>query len=562
MAVLTGATILSASHSYGSRVTTDLDDLTAEWSPTHSALIGGSGYGTLTDVNAAANGRSLTGYKARSYVDDFYYRIHIIPGRIDVGSLIGDSVRNITLWNAHFSVKSYTGLTATGTDGITFTPPVAPPYNFAALEEQVFQFTIRIDGPPTIGARYTWAVGGEYVDLQIVGERTVPFAFPPDWSTSVTERLSFLTDVMVSRDGSEQRVALRSKPRRSFEYRFNAFGREWVRLQNALWGWHRYAFSTPIWTDVSELEADAPAGSSSLQLDTSNRGFAVGGQALIYSDANLFEVVSISGVTSSTVTLERETQKAWSRLSRVYPAAISHLPNSVPVQKLTDNVVTGAVTLNLDPVRTDPRLPVVAAAVTHDGYEVMLREPNWSAELDNSSEQDFGLLDNQTGATNYVVTQSFARTMRGMRWLLEGRAEIDDFRALLRRLNGRQKAVYIPTFSTDMTLLDAASSGASVIKVDCPKLAAFVGVNEAYRHIVIEMTTGILGYYQITSLTEDDDGAQLVGLSPSLSTSIVPGNVRRISFMPLFRLASDDVVINWITNTVATCEATFTLVTE
>lgn len=561
MPVLTGATLLSPNYSYGSRATSDIDVLDTRWNPAQS-LVGSAPAGSLSRVMATAAPRALAGYKCTSYLDDFYYRIHVVPASIDVGFLLGEDVRNVTVWNAHFTVKTYSAFSATGSEGIGVTPPVSPPYNFSALQEQVFLFNVTVEGPPQISAVYTWVIGGETVQLRIVGERTVPFSFEPDWADAVTETLAWRTDVIEARDGSEQRIALRSKPRRSFEYRFQAVGRDWFRLQNTLWGWHRYSFALPLWTDKSNLTADAGEGALALFLDTTSRGFTAGGQAIVTAGPGDYEVVAISAVTSSTVSLVRPLRRAWAALTTVYPVAIGHLPGNVPVAKLTDNVAQGALTMNLDPVRTDPRLPTAAAAVTHNGYEVVLQEPNWVGELDNSSEQDFGILDNDIGPRSYQVTQTFARTVRGYRWLLGSRTEIDTFRALLKRLNGRQKAVYIPTFAADMVLLENLLSGGTSMRVDSPKLASFIGVKRAYQRVMIEMTNGTRYYHSIINVSEDLDGSQIVGLSPSAATLIVPANVRRICFMPLFRLDSDEVVLTWQTDSVATVEASFRLVTE
>lgn len=43
---------------------------------------------------------------------------------------------------------------------------------------------------------------------------------PPDWSSPVIERLTWLTDVLTAHNQSEQRRGLRGRPVRSFEYSF------------------------------------------------------------------------------------------------------------------------------------------------------------------------------------------------------------------------------------------------------------------------------------------------------------------------------------------------------
>ena len=56
-----------------------------------------------------------------TFLDDFYYRIHIRPGVIVLGNLLSAQVRTVEVWSGYFDPKLLSSLSIVGTDGIMFT---------------------------------------------------------------------------------------------------------------------------------------------------------------------------------------------------------------------------------------------------------------------------------------------------------------------------------------------------------------------------------------------------------------------------------------------------------
>ena len=57
-----------------------------------------------------SDGRDVVGGKILDYVDDFYYRFHLIPWSIDFGYIITTVTEYFTLWNAYFVSKVCTAI--------------------------------------------------------------------------------------------------------------------------------------------------------------------------------------------------------------------------------------------------------------------------------------------------------------------------------------------------------------------------------------------------------------------------------------------------------------------
>nr|WP_253767514.1 hypothetical protein [Pseudomonas aeruginosa] len=171
-------------------------------------------------------------------VENFYNRIWLIPGRLDLGNVVSVQERPVSVWNAHFTPRTLSQIDREDADGISLAGQPSPPLPFAALQERIWTVAVSTDGPPVVDARIVWQLQDEQpLILVITGNRITAWPFAPDWADGVQESLEWLTELLTSTSGVEQRRSLRLSPRRSFEAEFYAEGRERVLLDLSLAGW-------------------------------------------------------------------------------------------------------------------------------------------------------------------------------------------------------------------------------------------------------------------------------------------------------------------------------------
>jgi hypothetical protein len=257
-----------------------------------------------THYPVEANGRTQDGYLSTCYFDDYYYRIHIAPPRLDLGNIVSTLTERIHVWNAWLTPQTLESIEGEE-EGLSIVPVdgQAPPTTYSATEERAFDVTVTPQGVSRIDAALTF-IWDNLPDaiLIIVGDRAIIWAFPPDWTEPIEERLSFLTDILTSRSGLEQRRALRISPRRSFNARFIVEGDNRSALDFMLASGSANAWSLPIWPDVQFLAHDLASGSDFIACATANKDFVAGGMALLIP-ANLeakapllSEAVEIAGL--------------------------------------------------------------------------------------------------------------------------------------------------------------------------------------------------------------------------------------------------------------------------
>ncbi|MBN5101468.1 hypothetical protein JY461_11910, partial [Stenotrophomonas maltophilia] len=107
-----------------------------------------------------------SGPQQRTSFDDWYYRIHVLPLRIDLGNLVTNQVRYVQVWNAYLQQQTLASVTLENGEGVELVGPGAPPLAFSALQLRRWQLSVTTEGPPVIAASLSY-------DFVALGRRTV-----------------------------------------------------------------------------------------------------------------------------------------------------------------------------------------------------------------------------------------------------------------------------------------------------------------------------------------------------------------------------------------------------
>lgn len=561
MAVLTGYLLLDYTFPDSNpAITNDFNLYALPIWPSTSASASVINFATVTtNYPISTQQLTLTGWRVPTFFDDFYNRIHLRPLNLALGNVVGDQSRPIVLWNAYLIAKTLNSVSFPVLTGTTLIEPVATPYAIQPLMELTYLVNVSANGPPNIDTTIVWLIPGETVEADVTGTRLVAWPFAPNWSQPMSETLDWLTDVIVAYNGDEQRRVIRSKPRCMFEYTSSLTNKNSSICANLLWGNQNRAWGLPLWFDRSTLTSIASASSYSIATITANKNFVVGGYAILITDTMTYEVVEIVSVTSSSITVVSPLTATWAAGTNIYPLVVAKMPTSVTSRKLTDSVTEIAVTFNADPVLTIPHLPLGTAPTSYNEYEVVLKKPNWAEPLDFTNEFEYAEVDYQTGGTDVFATTDYAKVARRFSWLLRDRTEIIDFRKLLGRLKGRAKPVYIPTWLEDFELYAPVTSTSSTeLRVVTNEFYRMVSVDPALNTIMMMVNNSPV-FKTIQSVTLASGYTSIV-FTTAIGITISSANLQRICLMHLCRFTTDRVTINYLSDSVATVDASFTLV--
>jgi hypothetical protein len=491
--------------------------------------------------------------------DDFFDRIHVEPQVLNLGNVSSVQQRAVRVWNAYRArALTLTDAALSGGEGIILTAPGAPPLPFAPMSERTWQIAVGTDGPPVISATLSFRFDGfDAIPVVITGQRIVAWAFAPDWSRGVLERLAWKTDILTSPTQVEQRRGLRSAPRRSFEATMILDGRERVLLDLQVFGWGGRTWALPIWPDVQWLSSEHALGVRVIACDPRHRDFRVGGLVQLRGktafDVEVAEVESIGG---ASITLRHPTTKPWPRSTRLYPVRTARLAEPPKVTRLTDQAAS--ISARFDVVEACD-WPVVSDAPMYRGYPVLAQRPDETESLSNGWQRALLTLDNEFGRPFVLDPADWAAPTQSHQWRMRGRAERAAVRSWLYTLRGRQRAAWRPTHADDLTLVANLANTATALDVANVGLARFAGLRPGRRDVRIELRGGQAFHRRITAAVTLDDDVERLTIDAALGVDMRPRDVQRISFLVLSRGDSDAAEIEHHTDSDGAADASIVL---
>lgn len=542
---------------YNPNISYDFKSFIGEtWFPYHNSIISRIPVSILTThYPVEANGREIQFFKTPSYFDDYYNRIHIAPSTLELGNVASEQVSTVNVWNAYLVSKTLQNIDGQQ-EGLNVSGQATAPLPFTALQERTWNINILPDGPSTIDINLVWQFGTDQAVLHITGTRIVVFSWLVDWSKPVSESLQWLTDILQSTTGYEQRRSLRLTPRINYQAEFLIYDAERQYFDLAMIGWGAKTFALPVWNQQQWLKTAHNIGALILYCDTTHRNFRANRLAILRGQTAFEnETVEIETVLADRLILKRPLQKSWVKGTCLSPAVTAQLSNPPNLIKRTDRMMRTSVALTVtEAVDHSELLP----ATMYRNYPVLEEKPNEQNDLTHSYERLLSQLDNKTGLPLQKDIGQSAFGLYQYDWMTYGRVQQANLRALFYALRGSQKAIWLPTFSNDLTVKAVITASSQSIDVQWCGYARFAQKQFGRQDIQITLKNQTVLYRRITSATEVSNTIERLAVDQTFPNQINMTDIVNISFISLCRLSNDTLTFEHINDSDGIAKASVT----
>ena len=499
-----------------------------------------------------------------SFAQDWFEKIHILPRtKIDFGNIVTQVDDTYEIYSAfRETTTSLNAITNNASPGVTtpnVTPVVSVPPQTSILDPTttdnsagtglgtIVITTVRAleDGLAVFDSNLVFDFGpGNDVELLVSGSRVVLMHM--DYESPLQETLSFLTDIIPAVGGKEQRLSLRKNARQTFRINYKLDANDRQRMQALLFDWQDNLFALPLWHEALELTVAASASATTYDVTGADDvDLRVGGLAVIYTDANTFDVLTISALTDTLITATDPSVNAYAIGTRIAPVRTVRVGKAVSGTRHQNNLEE----FTIDYLVSDNDTGALTGTTTPGFWSTYNSRVLFSGcnVINDTMNEEFSRrvyrVDNSTGIISQVSLWDRGKRSHTKGFTLRTRAEIVEFRRLLMGLSGRQKSFYIPTFIEDLTPAASLVSGASTIDITLINYERFIINREPKATFVITFDDGTSLVRIVQSSTGVTSTTERLTLDTTWPANRTISEIERIEFYELVRFDSDRIVI-------------------
>lgn len=390
--------------------------------------------------------------------------------------------------------------------------------------------------------------------------RVWPFA--PDWGSEVRTSFEWLTNVQKSRSGKEQRCAMRPSPRVTLEFTTIVSEFDFRRFMSRADTDLADDVLMPDWSRPALVDIAATSGQGVISIEETDTWMRPGVDILIVhgeSPQVMFQQASIASRSGSTINLSGALGADVPVGASVYRLWQGRLDANIATTMVSDRISEVRVKFTVNPGSEDLNA-IGSVAAPYDGRELFMTQPDWAREVSVDFDAIIESVDFGTGKVDTYAPVDFNSRSIKLTFTSFTRAELWGIVNFARRLGGQQGEFFMPTFSEDMRLRTDAALGATRFQMVGDHLLPYAG-STVFRNIVLFMRDGSYRIFEVTDIDSTTISGQdhcRVYVSPTLTEAVDMDDVDMICWLPLWRLASDQIVVQWQTDQIGSIGLTVT----
>lgn len=376
-------------------------------------------------------------------------------------------------------------------------------------------------------------------------ETNIPYLnYKPEWSSGVNVEFEYQTDIFTSRNGSEDRRSLRSKPRKSLDFDVLEWDDEAARLaaHSMVQG------GAPVYAPYFLDRIPCAPSETGLRIAVIPNWVRHLRWVAAMGPDGKWTPLQVRSAASNTIEFfERITVPYW----QICPIEKFILSTDSNISNVTSRVAKGRLVLDQvagSGTRVFDELHPWAPAATYRRFPVYPFVPNWASNVTRSADRINDEWDMGYGVQDWAFSEKESITTIGFNHLAKNYAETRAASEFFHAMRGRRGSFYTSTWTDDLRILKVDRKNSTITVAG--EFAKYVfESSERYQNIAIR---GQFGLCFVGILSAAISGGNTVlDLDMTLPDEIQDFEMEKASYLFKSRFASDRFAMSYVTSAVA-----------
>lgn len=479
---------------------------------------------------------------------DWFETWHVVPRSFNFGQLLSSQSPAIQVFNAFRRLPQREWATFVNNAGLGVELGGIPTLavNVDPLTSVEMTLDVDIAGQPfvddTLDFGFT-GVGTIYVNVII--RRIVLWGLEPE--LPYNEDLEFFTNVLTSQNGKEKRSSPREYPRQVWAHKYLIEqGLESALFDNLFFDFQARQIGVPVWWEDTFVSSNVSVGDLTFNVDeTAYRDFRVGGFVVLFTSQAIFDVLVITVITATTITVNSPSTNVYLPGTRVMPISITNAEQRAGGQRWRVGLRSQAIKFrsidnNVDHADLTPFSSYKSKLFLDNGNSAL------SGTVSQTHGQNFTVIDGVSGEPEVTSPWDRNKLKRTFTLRASGRQAVWEMRGLIYALRGKQVSFWVPTDTEDLAVTQDLLSASNLMSVTNVGYAQFVRERKPKSDIRVNFVDGSTPLLrEITASSSPSVTEDQLTVDTNWPSTITPAEISRVEYVEKVRLDTDKVRIRY-----------------
>lgn len=508
--------------------------------------------GTLTINNESVfSSVEFNGVLNYKYTDDLYDQVHIINKAYNFGYISDNKSESVEIWNAYFNDnKTITNITLNNLDNILLKDENNNSYSLPIvinpLKSEIFNINVNKKGQVNVNGNINFTVSGLNLITDISLIRAILFNFDINYLNNIKEYYKFYTEILKSKDSTEQRIGYLTNARATFEYFYTLDKKAKRDLDKILYSGFDSYIALPVFSQTRDI---LNINNNILTVDITDTMIQPN-QNIMIKDNSKSEILTVDYIIdNNNIVLKSNVINNFT-----YPKLIPIVNSRIDLENTATRITNNVSNYSLRFIKEVDDINVLETNNnnnfnTLNSLRLLDVEPNRAEDISYNYYRNMNILDNETSRREFINYNKISELSFNYSYFGKNENEISKIKNLFNESKGMLEDIYCYSYNNNFEIIENINISDTILIIENDNMTTYYKDN-SIKYAVIKYL-GNEKIIEILDIYEIDENKEAIVISENFGINLNVINIDSCQFVYSGRLGSDELVLNYYNNSIA-----------